>query len=260
MRGTMSLLFLTAFLAACVPRRGPETPKVDDNAEATHRVDILPEGHGSAVVLTEDGYLLTCHHVAGEGDREMLINIAEGDHAPVAYKARVVAWDKARDLAVIKVDRRFERTVALGAMSDLNLLDEVYNIGFPYDFGELAGKGHIKSLDFDETTVDYVIEDSLLVEISDGPGTSGSGVFLTRSGKLIGLMRGILAKGPDDPRQVVTRVVIRIDVIREFLDDANIPYRTDFPLASAGAWTAASGTPAIEPVMITIRPPVRRIE
>ncbi|MEK7545548.1 MAG: serine protease [Patescibacteria group bacterium] len=252
MRGTKMTIVGCVFLAACASRtRGPETPKIDDNEEATHRVDILPMGHGSAVVIdAENGLLLTCHHVAGDGRRELIINIAEGDAAAVAYPAKVVGWDEVHDLAVIKVERRFTRAVVLADLSEVHLLDDVYNIGFPYDLGELGSKGAVKTVDYDLLEGD---EDALLIELDGVPGTSGSGIFLARNGKLIGLMRALIPTGPNDGRQIVVRVAIRIDTIRKFLDGANIGYLTSFP--GQGPVAVGDGTSQLERVTISIPPP-----
>lgn len=254
MRG-VQLFVACAFLAACGgPAKGPETPRLYDNQEATHRVDILPEGHGSAVVIdAEKGLLLTCHHVAGEGQEKLLINIAEGDGAAVAYPARVVAWDKDLDLAVIKVERRFERAVVLADDDEIHVLDDIYNVGFPYDLGEMAGKGHIKAVHHDDPKLK--LKNALVVDISDGPGTSGSGVFLTRNGKLIGVMKMLIRVGPMDGRQVIIRVLTGVDDIRRFLDRANVTYRTSYDAPSTGAWLADVGAPPVERLTITITPP-----
>ena len=253
MHGT-KLLMLCAVLAACGGRqKGPETPKIEDNAEATHRIDILPNGHGSAVVIDADkGLLLTCHHVAGEGERELLINIAVGDAEAIAYPARVVAWDKALDLAVVKVERRFEREVVLADDADVHVLDDVYNVGFPYDLGEMAGKGHVRAIHHDDEKMG--LKNALVVDISDGPGTSGSGVFLTRNGKLVGIMKMLIRVGPMDGRQVIIRILTGVDDIRAFLDRARISYRTKERPSPRGAWNASGGSAGAS-VTITIMPP-----
>src|SRR5690349_21029132 len=142
MHGTKMMLMACAFLVACGGRaKGPETPRIYDNLDATHRVDILPRGHGSGVVIdAQRGLLLTNAHVVVDeaGDkRDVVVNIAVGDAAPVAYPARAVAVDVKRDLAVIQVGRRFERAVVLGELSDIHPGDAIYNVGFPYDLGEL---------------------------------------------------------------------------------------------------------------------------
>jgi S1-C subfamily serine protease len=232
-------VLVLAWLAGCaIGSRGPESPKVYESMDVAQRIDVMPDGHGTAIVLTEDGFLLTCHHVSGNGDQTLLINIAEGDNAPVAYVARVVAVDEKHDMAVVKISRRFERTAVLADISEAHPLDEVYNIGYPYGFGRLAGKGIIKAVAWhyqDEDDTALRVDNGLALDLPDGPGTSGSPIFLSRNGKLIGLMQKVVTYGPrnasgepmSDGRQVMVRVARPVDEIRAFLDRAHIPYSTE---------------------------------
>lgn len=233
-------LALACLIGCAGNMRGPETPQVYENMDATQRVDVMPAGHGSAVVLTEDGYLLTCYHVSSKGDRVLLINIAEGDKPAVAYVAHVVATDEKHDLAVIKIHRHFGRTAVLADIAEAHPLDEAYNIGYPYSLGRLAGKGAIKAVGWDYDDPDQPelkVVNGLALDIPNGPGTSGSGIYLARDGKLIGLMQMVLTFGPrnaagepmSDGQQVIVHVAIPVDVIRAFLDRAHIPYHTEFP-------------------------------
>lgn len=233
-------LALACLVGCAGSLRGPETPQLYRNLDATQRVDIATGGHGSAVVLTEDGFLLTCFHVAGKGDRVLLVNIAEGDKPAVAYTARVVATDEKHDLAVIWIHHHFDRTAVVGDISEAHALDEVYNIGYPYALGRMAGQGAIKAVGWsydDPDQPELKVSNGLALDIPNGPGTSGSGIYLAHDGKLIGLMQMVLTFGPrnaagepiSDGRQVTVHVAIPVDVIRAFLDRAHIRYRTEFP-------------------------------
>ena len=218
---------VVACLGACIARTGPETPRVDQNMEATHRVDLRPMGHGTAVVLHRSGYLLTCYHVVGKGDENPFVRISIDGAPAVDYPAKVVAWDEQLDLSVFKIERRFEHAVVLGRIEDVHTLDAVYAIGFPYDFGEMAGYGRVKSVHW--SSRGRVVGDELAIELSDGQGMSGAGVYLARSGELVGLMHMMFA-GRDkdgavhDNRQAMIRVAVPVNKIRIFLDRAGIPY------------------------------------
>ena len=236
----LSVLALACLAGCAGSLRGAETPHIYGNMDATQRIDVMPDGHGSSVVLTEDGYLLTNFHVAGKGDLTLQVNISEDGKPAVAYPARVVATDEKHDLAVLKIDHHFDRTAVLSDISEAHPLDGVYNVGYPYALGRMAGKGAIKAVGWnyqDPDNPDIKVENGLALDIADGPGTSGSGVYLTRDGKLIGLMRMIVCVVPKDDdgepvvdgRQVTVRVAIPVDVIRAFLDRAHVRYRTSFP-------------------------------
>ncbi|MFA5853938.1 MAG: serine protease [Patescibacteria group bacterium] len=222
-------VFFFACLSACVARTGPETPAIDRNTEATHRVDLRPMGHGTAVVLHRSGYLLTCYHVAGQGENEPFVRISVDGAPAIDYPAKVVAWDRELDISVLKVERRFETTVVLGRIEDVHALDAVYTVGFPYDLGEMAGYGRVKSVHWSNELRD--VDDELAIEFTDGQGMSGSGVYLARTGWLVGLLHVMHAgAGRDgavtDNRQALIRVAVPVHKIRTFLDRAGIPYQS----------------------------------
>jgi S1-C subfamily serine protease len=236
-----ALLILLASACATTGRRGPELPKLMDNDKATFRVDILPNGHGSGVVIHEDGYILTCHHVAGEGDRTLQIEIAEGDGKPVPYQARVVAYDADLDLAVIKVDRHFDKPAVLEDPGNLHEGDEVYNIGYPYSFGKLVGRGYIMALHYSKGD----LENAIVVDMPDGPGTSGSGVYAVKSGKLVGIMKLMIWVNRPGVPVTVIRALTGVDDVKRFLDRAKIPYHASEPPDEAWVKASTSGsTPA----------------
>lgn len=222
------VLAVCAILAACVrPVKGPETPRIEDALAATVRVDVLPNSHGTAVVIdAKNGLLLTCHHVSGDGQHVLIINISEDDGPSMVYPASVVAWNRELDIAVIKVGYRFNTEVVLASDDEAHVLDEIYSVGFSHDLGELAGKGHIRAVNYD--VGGFGMKNALMVDIAEGPGSSGGGAFLARNGKLIGIMRLIVSRGPADGRQVVVRAMVGVGDIRAWLDEKRIYYRTSW--------------------------------
>jgi S1-C subfamily serine protease len=193
--------------------------------EATHRLDLGNGGHGTAFVLTHDGTLLTCWHVI-DGQNNPTVSISV-DGAPAAtYVAKIVKSDEKRDLAVLKIDRTFESVVVLGSDADVTELDQVYLVGFPYYFGELAARGYVmaKGYGYVNEKRKIKIEDALVVDIVNGHGTSGAGVFLVRDGRLIGMMRSFNFVWPEGYPFMVVRLVTPVDQIRAFLDEVGVPY------------------------------------
>ncbi len=227
----MYAVLVLILLGACASRQNREVVGVERNQEATHRVDAEPFGrgaHGSAVVLHASGYLLTCHHVAFRPDgrpRSLAINIAVNGGASKLYPARIVADDVEDDLTVIKIEYRFRQAVVLGSDADARMLDAVYNIGFPYDMGETGSFGYVMESDVrDEAR--YQLRRALLLEIQNGSGTSGSGIFLVRDGVLVGLMDEYRMYGAVDEARTVVHVAVPVSLIRAFLDRERIPYLT----------------------------------
>jgi hypothetical protein len=64
----------------------------------------------------------------------------------------------------------------------------------------------------------------------------------------------LVPRGPNEGRQIVVRVAIRIDTIRKFLDGANIGYLTAKPKPK-GPIVVGAGTPSVDRLVIGIPPP-----
>lgn len=222
---TLVFTLICLSLAACAGRiPGPEAPRLLANLEATHRVDDAAGAHGSAVVIdARRGMLLTSSHVVSGGGGTYLIRISVDGRPAIAYPVRVVARDEELDLAVIRVGRRFSHEVAIGSDDDVHMLDEIYNLGFPHDLGEVGSRGHIKAVRYRHARLK--LKDVLLADFQGAPGTSGSGVYLARDGRLIGLMCAVAHIGPTDHRMIVVRILVAPGQIRAFLDRAGVRYR-----------------------------------
>ena len=59
----------------------------------------VSSGAGSGVILTQDGYIVTNHHVI-EGANSIVVRTRSGDE----YKATLIGSDEQSDLAVLKID------------------------------------------------------------------------------------------------------------------------------------------------------------
>lgn len=82
---------------------------------------------GTGVILTEDGYIVTNAHVIADG-QSVLVVLADARQ----YKAELVGFDSAEDLAVLKaVDAEDLPTAVLGDSDECWVGDTVYAIGNP---------------------------------------------------------------------------------------------------------------------------------
>ena len=88
---------------------------------------------GTGVIFTEDGYMLTNHHVV-EGGRLCYAMLESG----YSYEAKYVAGDAAQDIAILKIDQTGLRAAEFGDSDQLVVGDPVYAIGNPLGF-ELRG-------------------------------------------------------------------------------------------------------------------------
>lgn len=86
---------------------------------------------GSGFIITEDGYIVTNHHVI-ENANDIKVTTYDG----AIYDAELIGYDKSDDLAVLKIDEEGLTPVILGDSSIMNVGDSVMAIGNP--LGELT--------------------------------------------------------------------------------------------------------------------------
>src|ERR1041385_8751943 len=84
------------------------------------------EGLGSGVIVRQDGYILTNHHVIDGADQ---ISVDLNDHR--SLPAKVVGSDAPSDLAVLKVDASGLPVLPLGNSDQTRVGDVVLAIGNP---------------------------------------------------------------------------------------------------------------------------------
>ena len=139
-------------------------------------------GSGSGVIITSDGYIVTCNHVIEDATK---ITVVLSDDT--SYEATVVGTDARNDLAVIKIEASGLTPAALGDSDMLTVGEDVVAIGNP--LGELRGTstgGMVSALgrevDVEGTTMTLIQHDAAV-----SPGSSGGGLF-NSSGSLIGIV------------------------------------------------------------------------
>lgn len=144
--------------------------------------DYVTEGAGSGVILTEDGYIVTNHHVI-DGASTIKVRLSSGQ----SYTASLTGTDEKTDLAVLKIDASGLTAAALADSSSVRVGDFVIAIGNP--LGELGGtvtNGIISAKDR-EITIDGEPMTLLQTSAAVNPGNSGGGLF-NLDGELVGVV------------------------------------------------------------------------
>ena len=137
---------------------------------------------GSGFVLTEDGYIVTNHHVI-DGATSVKVTLYSGE----TYDATVIGSDEDYDIAVIKINAKNLTAASYGDSSELSVGDLVVAIGNPLgELGGSASSGIISALDR-SLTVDNKNLTLLQTDASINPGNSGGGLF-DQYGNLIGIV------------------------------------------------------------------------
>jgi S1-C subfamily serine protease len=150
-------------------------------------------GAGSAVVFTDDGFLLTNAHVVGNAEAG---RVALSDGSVVSF--HVVGTDPLSDLAVIRADGATPEPVRLGEASELRVGQLVVAVGNPLGLagsvtaGVVSGLG--RSLPTRTGATVRVIDDVIQTDAALNPGNSG-GALAISSGEVVGINTAVAGAG-----------------------------------------------------------------
>lgn len=133
---------------------------------------------GSGVIMTSDGYILTCYHVITNASL-ILVGLQDGQFA----EAQLLGFDRHTDLAVLKVP--LENLHPIPQLEDPNTMvgDVVLAIGNPLNLGQTITQGIVSRIDSNGLAnyFDFVQTDATLKA-----GNSG-GALVDSEGVLVGI-------------------------------------------------------------------------
>jgi serine protease Do len=151
-------------------------------------------GGGSAVVLREDGFLLTCAHVVGSDDARGRAAFTDG--AEPAFE--VIGRDPLTDLALIRVDAAGLVPAEMGEAGRLRVGQLVVAIGNPHGLGGTVTAGVVsalgRSLPARSGRTQRSIPDVIQTDAALNPGNSG-GALADSSGRVVGVNTALAGVG-----------------------------------------------------------------
>ena len=139
-------------------------------------------GAGSGVIISEDGYIITCNHIVA-GASLVTVKTSDGQ----SFEAEIVGADSVTDVAVIKINATGLPAAVIGDSDSLRVAQSIIAIGNP--LGELGGSvttGSLSALNR-RVEIDGNSYDLLQTDVAINPGNSGGGLF-DLSGRLIGVV------------------------------------------------------------------------
>lgn len=153
----------------------------------------LPEtrprgGVGSGFIISDDGYIITNHHVVANADR---ITVTLTDRRE--FTADVIGSDELSDVALIRIDASDLRTVRFGDSEKVRVGEWVLAIGSPFglEFSAAAGIVSAKSRNVPSRgPANYV--SFIQTDVAINQGNSGGPLF-NLQGEVIGINSQILS-------------------------------------------------------------------
>lgn len=151
----------------------------------------VAKSSGSGVIVSEDGYIVTCSHVI-DGASKIYVYLDDG----TSSEAKLVGVDNLNDLAVIKIEGSGYPHAEFGDSSTLRVGESVFAIGNAlgqlsntYTRGVISGLDRNLKVNSKEMTL-------LQTDAAVNHGNSGGGLFRASDGTLIGIVNA-KSKGQD---------------------------------------------------------------
>ncbi len=179
------------------------------------------EGTGSGFVISDDGYIITNHHVAGVAGSEGSIEVAFSDGSTA--DGRLVGSNAGYDIAVVKVDRTNLPAIPLGSSGDLNVGDAVIAVGSPLGLTGTVTTGIVSALNRPVTAGgdgELAFINAIQTDAAINPGNSG-GPLLDGTGAVIGVNSAIASLGAlgGQAGSIGLGFAIPIDVAKRITDE-----------------------------------------
>ncbi len=191
--------------------------------------DRLPEGFdrperpsaslGSGFIISDDGYIVTNHHVIDGADE---ITITLNDQRQ--FEAQLVGSDERSDLALLKISSEGLPTVPFGDIDDVKVGQWVLAIGSPFNLSHSVAAGIVsfvgRSLPQFNGQGNYV--SFLQTDVAINPGHSGGPLF-NLEGEVIGVNSQIFSNsGGSIGLSFAIPVDVAANVITQLMNTGNV--------------------------------------
>jgi S1-C subfamily serine protease len=161
-----------------------QVPASGSDSSAAGILQTRPESSGTGFFITEDGYLITNEHLAGNGAQVRLVTEAG------ILSAKVVKLDAANDLALLKVEGKFA-ALPVASSRTAKMGGTVATVGFPniglQGFAPKLAKGEIAALSGAQDDPRY-----FQISVPLQPGNSG-GALVDERGSVVGVVAAKLS-------------------------------------------------------------------
>jgi serine protease Do len=149
----------------------------------TTKAEPVIAGSGSGFVYTENGYIITNHHVV-EGAEKLQVSLADGR----VFDAELIGGDVQTDVAVLHIDAEGLKALPIGDSNKARVGEFVLAIGDPISADELSGSvtfGIVSALSR-EINIEGFVNEYLQTDAAVNPGNSG-GPLINMRGEVIGV-------------------------------------------------------------------------
>ena len=143
-------------------------------------------GAGSGVIISEDGYIVTNHHVISGVDK-ITVFVMDDNGEETTYEAKLIGSSESNDIAVLKIEAEGLNAAAFGDSDQLEIGELAVAIGNPMGTVHSSVTAGIISATERELTIDDVTISAIQTDAAINPGNSGGALF-DSYGNVIGIV------------------------------------------------------------------------
>ncbi len=145
---------------------------------------------GSGVIISDDGLLITNHHVIKDADK-VIVTLP----SLFEYEAEIIGFDSMTDLALLKIPHQHTIPFEIGNSNKINVGDWVLAIGNPLHLSSTVTAGIISGIgrSVNKTKDNNSFECFIQSDAALNKGSSG-GALVDNRGKLIGINTAIASE------------------------------------------------------------------
>jgi len=141
---------------------------------------------GSGFIISEDGYIITNHHVIAGAD-EIIVRLSDRRE----LVAKVIGSDKRSDVALLKVEAKNLPILETGSSKNLKVGEWVVAIGSPFGFDHSVTAGIVSAKGRSLPSENYI--PFIQTDVAINPGNSGGPLFNLK-GEVVGINSQIYSR------------------------------------------------------------------
>ncbi len=150
------------------------------------KAEAVAPSLGSGLIISRDGYLLTCAHVI-EGASAVTVRLADRRE----FSGQVIGVDRRSDIALLKIEASGLKPAVAGDANRLRVGEPVLAIGSPFGFESSASAGIVSAKGRSLPGEPYI--SFLQTDVAINPGNSGGPLFNLR-GEVVGINSQIFSR------------------------------------------------------------------
>ena len=170
---------------------------------------------GSGLIISDDGYILTNHHVVRDAE-EILVRLNDRRQ----MSAELIGSDRRSDIALLKIEAEDLPTAKIGDSEDLKVGEWVLAIGSPFGLDYTVTAGIVSALGRNLPKENYV--PFIQTDVAINPGNSGGPLF-NLDGEVIGINSQIYSRtGGFMGLSFAIPMDVAMDVVRQLRDKGRV--------------------------------------